>query len=55
MYTWILYVWSRNNILVYVQAGTINKSKIKGAERTEPTYDIILTKLTRLKAFQGVK
>jgi len=54
-YTWILYVWSRNNILVYMQAGAIDKSKIKSAERNEPSYDIILTKRTRLKAFQSVK
>ena len=38
-----------------MQAGTIDKSKIKSAERNEPTYDIILTKRTRLKAFQSVK
>ena len=38
-----------------MQADTIDKSKIKSAERNEPTYDIILTKRTRLKAFQSVK
>ena len=38
-----------------MQAGTIDKAKIKSAERSEPTYDIIVTKRTRLKAFQSVK
>ena len=38
-----------------MQAGIIDKSKIKSPERNEPTYDIILTKRTRLKAFQSVK
>ena len=38
-----------------MQAGTINKSKIKSVKRNEPTYDITLTKRTHLKAFQSVK
>ena len=50
------YMFEAGTIYSYhMQGGTIDKSKIKSAERNEPTYDIILTKRTRLKAFQSVK